>query len=186
VIRERSITSGDSVTSKPLRTGISAAVGLLCALVVAACSDLPTGPGLESGGGDSVSLTDARLFACPTPDFGAVTQRVGPEGARIEIGPHVLIIPPGAISDAVDITASAPASAHVRVSLQPHGLQFQYDATLLLSYKHCKPRPQRQPKIAYVDEVGSSILDLLPSKHDRFNKAVAGSLGHFSGYAIAD
>lgn len=171
--------------STRVRTQISAALGLLCALLVACSGDMPSGPRTETGDGQAVSTANAQLFACETADFGSVTQRVGPEGGRIEIGPHVLIIPSGAVSNPVDITASAPASLHVGVSLAPHGLEFQDDATLILSYKHCKSLP-RQPKVAYVDDAQSSILDVLPSKHDKLRKAVTASLGHFSGYAIAE
>jgi hypothetical protein len=188
------------MTSRRSPTRFSAALALLVALLAAACRlDLPSAPeGPDSiaqpvpasDGADDSKLgglySSPRLFACETPDFGSVTQQVGPTGGRIEIGPHALIIPRGALRRSVEITASAPAGPHVRVTLRPHGLKFRSRVTLVLSYRHCTSVGPRRPKIAHVDELQDSILDLLPSKHSSFKKSVSTSLSHFSGYAIAD
>jgi hypothetical protein len=199
------------MTSRRSRNRLSVAPAWLLAVVVAACSmDLPSGPEAPAAAADRLSGLEAdalferdsddddndsrlgrpssniQLFPCATPGFGTVTQRVGPAGGLIRIGPHALIIPRGALRRSVDITASAPASPHVRVTLEPHGLRFRERATLVLSYKHCGSLGPRRPKIVYIDEAQSSILEVLPSKHSTFKKAVSTSLRHFSGYAIAD
>jgi hypothetical protein len=188
------------MTSRNARTCFSSALALLIAIVVAACSiDAPTAPqghiapaapAAADDQADNASVggnhSNVRLFACATPDFGSVTKRVGPAGGLIRIGPHILIIPRGALRESVDITASAPASAHVRVRFSPHGLKLHAPAILVLSYKHCKSLAPRRPKIAHVDDLQDSILELLPSKHIRVRDAVATSLRCFSGYAIAD
>jgi hypothetical protein len=197
--------------SRRLRTRFSTALALLAAIVVAACGiDVPSAPQSPAAGAPSLSagesevlfgrrsddddsddsrsgnLSNVRLFPCATPAFGSVTQRVGREGGRIEIGPHALIVPRGALRKSVEITASAPASPHVRVTFKPHGLRFRERATLVLSYKHCGSLGPRRPKIAYVDDLQASILEVLRSKHNTSKKSVSTSLRHFSGYAIAD
>jgi hypothetical protein len=188
------------MTSRNFRTRLSGALAVLLAIVVAACGvDMPSAPRAPTVPVELLSADDqgdlagigghssnVRLFACATPDLGSVTQRVGPKGGLVRVGPHILIIPRGALQDAIDITASAPAGPHVRVTFGPQGQEFRTRPILVLSYKHCTSHRPRRPKIAYVDDVQGSILELLPSKHIKSGKAVATSLRHFSGYAIAD
>jgi hypothetical protein len=171
---------------------VRALCALLLASLLAACGDMPTGPrgsvaaSAVGSLGASRSQQEVALFACETPDFGSVTRRIGPEGGLIGIGPHALLVPPGALATSVDITASAPASPHVRVTFSPHGLEFTRRAVLILSYKHCGPPAPRRPRIAYIDPAEASILELLPSWNNKYKRAVSTTLEHFSGYAIAD
>src|SRR3712207_2140673 len=54
-----------------------------------------------------------QLLACPTTESYAATKRVGPGGGVIVVGPHSLLIPPGALAADTTITATAPAGDHV-------------------------------------------------------------------------
>ena len=130
------------------------------------------------------TLSNLKLYDCATPDFGSVTQTVGPAGGVIRIGPHTLVIPAGALDRAVAITASAPAGQHVVVDFAPEGLSFRYPAALRLSYAHCAYRPLL-PRVVYINDL-LSILELLPSLDDSAGEAVTTRIRHFSGYAIAD
>jgi hypothetical protein len=142
--------------------------------------------GTISGVGETLTgtLSNLTLYKCSTPSFGSVTQNVGPAGGIIKIGPHSLVVPPGALDRTVAITASTSAGQHVKVDFQPEDLRFRYRAVLTLSYAHCDNRPLL-PKVAYVDDL-LSILELLPSLDDQANERVTTRLRHFSGYALAD
>jgi hypothetical protein len=180
----------------------AALIGAL-ALTLAACStDVgPSAPGapdvtaaqpandlLGVGGtlsGVTGTVSNLLLYRCPTDGFGSVTELVGPAGGTIKVGPHSLIIPAGALSGNVAITATAPAGQYVRVDFQPQGLRFRTAATLRLSYAHCEGLPPLLPKVAYVNDL-LSILEVLPSLNDLANERVTAKVRHFSGYAIAD
>jgi hypothetical protein len=142
--------------------------------------------GTISGLGETLTgtLSNLTLYKCSTPSFGSVTQNVGPAGGLIEIGPHSLYVPPGALDHTVAITAATSAGQHVKVDFQPAGLRFKYRAVLTLSYAHCDQRPLL-PKVVYVDNL-LSILERLLSVNDVYSGSVTARLRHFSGYAIAD
>jgi hypothetical protein len=129
-------------------------------------------------------LLDLVLFRCETPAYGSVTQRVGRYGGTIQVGPHSLYIPSGALPGSVEITATTTAGSQVKVDFQPHGLRFEKPAVLTLSYAHCSSEPSR-PTVVYVSD-SLTILEKLPSVNDRFRSRVVGRIDHFSGYAFAD
>lgn len=124
------------------------------------------------------------LFSCPSPSYGSVTKTIGREGGVIAVGPHSLVIPPGALSRGVRITATAPKSNGVRVDFEPHGLRFERSTVLTLSFKHCLLAPL-SPQIVYVDGK-LRILEVIPSIGTLLTKQVVGKVDHFSGYMVAD
>lgn len=171
-----------------------AVLAALGALTIAACmSDLPPTASkpvqraAQHANGDLLgsSVPLLSLYGCSTTGFGSVTQNIGPLGGTIAVGPHTLVVPPGALSSTVAITATAPAGDHVEVDFKPTGLRFSQAATLTLSYRYCNVLPQPLLKIVYVDDY-STILELLPSLGDLLNETVTASIGHFSGYALAE
>lgn len=170
-------------------------VALLAA--AAACSDMPTAPsatpatapssadpsllgGLFGGIG---GVADELLF-CPQSQTYSATQTVGSSGGTIVVGPHSLSIPYGALSEPVTITATAPAGDHVRVEFQPHGLTFDYNATLRLSYQDCGLLTVLTARIVYLDDA-LNILEQIPSTNDIWRQRVSGRIRHFSSYALA-
>jgi hypothetical protein len=132
-------------------------------------------------------ISNLSLYRCDSPDFGSVTKSIGPAGGIIQVGPHSLSVPAGALAAPVAITATARPGKYVKVDLEPHGLRFASRVTLRLSYAHCADRP-RFPKVVYVDVLDDllSILEIVPSLNDYYNDRVTARLRHFSGYAIAD
>jgi hypothetical protein len=132
-------------------------------------------------------LSNLSLYRCDSPDLGSVSKTIGPAGGVVQIGPHSLTVPAGALYKPVTITATARSGKYVKIDFEPHGLRFKTRATLRLSYSHCGSRPLL-PKVVYVDGVGDllSVLELVPALNDRSNDRVTAWLRHFSGYAIAD
>jgi hypothetical protein len=125
------------------------------------------------------------LLTCAPLPTASVTQTVGPLGGVINVGPHTLSIPPGALLSDVSITAVAPSDSVNRVVFEPAGLEFEEPASLTMAYGNCKqaivPFPKR---IAYTDDL-LVILEYIQSVDDQQTQRVTGRLDHFSSYAAA-
>ena len=137
--------------------------------------------GLVGGVG---SLVSALLLPCTTQPYTKVTQTVGPTGGTIQFGKHKLVIPQGALSKVVTITAEAMPEPGNAVRFSPEGLKFGVPAQLHLSYANCKDDPLRPKLVVYTDDL-LRILERLVSKDDAVAKVVRADLHHFSRYAIA-
>jgi hypothetical protein len=121
---------------------------------------------------------------CEPLAYDAETRIIGPQGGEIHIGPHKLTIPRGALSVPTVITGEMPVDTLVSVQLSPHGLTFNRDVTLELSYKHCFLPKEYFYRLAYIDD-WNNILEL-PFSHDKKGlDEVKGYIEHFSRYAIA-
>ena len=124
------------------------------------------------------------LYCYPLP-AATNSATIGPEGGFLQVGPHTLIVPPGALASAVTITATAPSDTVNRVNFQPEGLTFQQPAAVVMSYTNCDLLGYTLPKkIAYTTDL-LVILDYLPSLDDSDSQTVRGWIRHFSDYAIA-
>jgi hypothetical protein len=162
------------------------ATALVAFLVAASCRpDSPTGaaPGPqylhETLGGAT------GLLKCSPLPYASESQLIGPSGGRLEIGPHSLRIPPGALSAPTLITGEAPSDSVNSVRLFPEGLQFARPVVLTMSYANCNLLTRTLPKrIAYTTEA-LLILEYLPSLDDFDDQQVIGRLKHFSRYAVA-
>jgi hypothetical protein len=165
-----------------------ACLGLLAgmALASASCGDhmaAPTGPPRAALVGWLIQ--NSGLLGCAPLPYDSVTQTVGPAGGTIDVGPHVLSIPAGALGDTVTITAVAPSDTVRRVQFRPEGLTFATAASLRLSYAGCNLLGSVLPKqIAYTDDA-LNILEYLLSVDDLPTQTVTGKLHHFSSYAVA-
>lgn len=166
------------------------------ALVVASCGDAaptaPSAPQATLAPTDSALILgriyrglEGTLLSCSALPAASNSKTIGPAGGVLNVGPHRLIVPAGALDSAVTITATAPSSSTRRVEFAPHGLQFERAATLQMSYEGCGLLALVLPKrIAYVD--GSlNILEFLLSIDNLWTQTVSGRLDHFSEYAIA-
>ena len=141
----------------------------------------------ENENGDS-------LVSCRRLRYDSVTRTIGPAGGFIEVRHNWLVVPPGALSAPVTITAVAPSDTVAMVRFQPEGLRFQTTAMLVLTYDNCRVPKTVTPRIALVTDALDVIGFLTPatvSVHDhRFMKGrkgrhVIGELQHFSNYAVA-
>jgi hypothetical protein len=152
-------------------------------LVALSCGE-PTPVGVESP--DLLAFPQAAgLLQCTPLPADSVTQTIGPEGGTLQVGPHTLSVPPGALADTVSITAVAPSDTVNRVQFQPAGLTFSQPAALTMSYANCKPLALGFPKqIAYTTDA-LDILEYISSLDDGSARAVTGQVEHFSEYAVA-
>jgi hypothetical protein len=180
-----------------LRRTLSATAAAIAALTIYGCSlaDSPTSPqtlppaeGSESLLGsltNTVSnLLTVLLVSCdqlPTATSSAV---IGPQGGRINVGPHSLTIPKGALKSNVRITARIPRENVASVQLTPEGLKFAKPATLSMSYAHCRKLLPLPTRIVYTTD-DLKILQLLESLDISREKRVTSPLDHFSKYAVA-
>jgi hypothetical protein len=125
------------------------------------------------------------LLRCrPLPEATA-TETIGPGGGAIEVGPHVLWVPPGALDEPVTITAHAPSDDVNSIEFTPKGLEFERSAWLTMSYANCNLLGRLLPKrIAYTDNL-LNILYYLLSIDNIFTKRVTGRVDHFSKYAVS-
>ncbi|MDQ2766451.1 MAG: hypothetical protein M3Y30_04775 [Gemmatimonadota bacterium] len=123
------------------------------------------------------------LLPCSVPTEQWNTASIGPKGGRLNVGPHQLVIPAGALHSQTQITAHAVRGNHVRVEFSPSGLQFATPATLTLSYGACAPRNKPVQVVYLLDD--QHVTETEPSKDHRLIKSVEASIRHFSSYAVA-
>jgi hypothetical protein len=141
----------------------------------------------DTPSGDLLSLLPRGLLPCSPLPYDSVTLTVGPEGGTLDVGPHTLTVPPGALSELVSITAVAPSGTVNSVRLQPEGLAFDGHASLTMSYANCGllftlPIPKR---VAYTTDDLLTILEYLKSVDIPSSKTVTGRVDHFSTYGVA-
>ena len=128
-----------------------------------------------------LSVTD--LLVCSAQPYAVTKKTIGPEGGKIDVGSHSLVIPSGALSKQTTITAEQLTGQTNSVRFSPEGLRFEKPAALTMSYKNCLVvlLPKR---IVYTNE-NLKVLEVLRSL-DLFNKrTVAAPIDHFSRYAVA-
>ena len=141
----------------------------------------------ENENGDS-------LVSCRRLRYDSVTRTIGPAGGFIEVRHNWLVVPRGALSAPVTITAVAPSDTVAIVRFQPEGLHFARSTMLVLAYDNCRIPQRVTPRIALVTDAFQVVEFLTPVNvplHDnRFKKPhatrqVIGELQHFSNYAVA-
>jgi hypothetical protein len=120
---------------------------------------------------------------CDPKAYDATVKIVGPEGAELKFGDHVLRIPAGALSSYTVITAEAPTTLAVEARFSPHGTTFAKPPILSLSYKHCNVPTDEREGVAYVN--GEDTILETPVSSDRgVESAVDAMIWHFSRYVV--
>lgn len=137
------------------------------------------GPSARGSSGE-----DAHLLVCDAHASATASAMVGPHGATITVGNDRLVIPGGALSDSVLITATIPADTLASVQFAPHGLQFAKGATLLLGTAGCAVGGQTPGHVVYLDGAGD-VLETLDAMFNAQAGTVVTHIEHFSSYAIA-
>jgi hypothetical protein len=136
-----------------------------------------------TGATTSELLEVSTLLTCSEqPDLKA-SKAIGPQGGTITVGNHKLVVPRGALSRTVTITAEQVRGSTNSVRFAPEGLQFAKSAEVTLSYGNCVPLTAKK-RVVYTDEL-LKVLELLPSKDANGSKTVTGKIDHFSRYAVA-
>jgi hypothetical protein len=171
-------------------TRLSLSVLLGGAVLVALSCAEPTAPAPRSsllGGDDTLGELKqiTGLLQCEPLPYDSVTQTIGPLGGVIQVGPHSLTIPAGALDSDVTITAVTPPDTVNRIQFQPEGLVFNGFTDLRMSYANCNLLGSILPKRVVYTTPDLLILDYLPSLDDGLTQTVRGKLLHFSDYAIA-
>ena len=141
------------------------------------------------------------LLAC-SQGYDSVTKVIGPRGDSLRVGSHILWIDSLSLTEAVTITAVAPAGSVRWVRFQPEGLVFQpgfyatanglsAGAALYTNYKNCGVALSETLRIAQVtDSMGilgylQTYVQTRKNPWSQANQYVAGLLPHFSNYAVA-
>ncbi len=137
--------------------------------------------GGESEGNDE---GQSHLLVCGAHDAVSTSAWVGASGASIRVGNDRLIIPGGALSDSVLITATIPADTLADIHFEPHGLHFSKDVVLVLSTGGCRLGTQTPRHVDYLDNEGN-VLEMLEGTFNGGSHTVTTKIHHFSSYAIA-
>jgi hypothetical protein len=125
------------------------------------------------------------LLSCTPLPPDADTVTIGWAGGEVQVGPHVLDVPRGAVTAPVTITAEILPGEVNAVRFTPQGLTFARPARLTMSYANCSLLGRLVPKrIAYVDD-DLTILEYLLSLDLLRLRRVTARLDHFSSYALA-
>jgi hypothetical protein len=136
-------------------------------------------------GGVGNLLKHVGLLSCSSLPPAFASKTIGYEGGTINVGPHSFVVPRGALSRPVTITATIEPEQVNHILFKPDGLHFQKSASLTMSYANCNILSSLLPKhIAHVDE-NLNILGLLLSVDNLLSKKVTGQVDHFSDYAVA-
>jgi len=124
------------------------------------------------------------LLTCRPLPAAVDSALIGPAGGTLVLGPHRLVVPPGALREPVEIRGVAPSDTVNSVEFSPEGLRFARPAALTMSYANCGLVTWLLPRIAYTTD-GLQLLYYIPSLADLFRHDVTGQVWHFSRYAIA-
>jgi hypothetical protein len=131
--------------------------------------------------GTILDVTD--LLVCKAQPYAVARKTIGPEGGRIDVGSHTLVIPRGALDKKTRITAEQMTGRTNSLRFSPEGLRFEKPAALTMSYRNCLV--VLLPKhIVYTDE-NLTILEVLRSLDLFRKKTVSAPIDHFSRYAVA-
>ncbi|HEX4629232.1 MAG TPA: hypothetical protein VH137_10625 [Gemmatimonadales bacterium] len=174
-----------TVLGRTVLLGAAALLALSCGdqgtLGVAPRAPLPAGRRADLLGLD----LGVPLLTCSPLPSASVTQTIGPDGGTLQVGPHTLSIPPGALLMPVSITATAPSDTVNRIVFQPQGLTFLQPASLTMSYANCGVLGVGPPEQIVYTTDALEILESLPSVDDLTAQTATAPLQHFSDYAIA-
>ena len=141
---------------------------------------------LDNGGLLGTGLLKG-LMTCSPMAYDSTAKVIGPAGGSIDAGPHVLVIPRGALSQNVTIRMAAPRDTVNSVRFYPEGLQFNSSrpAVLTMSYANCSLLSVLAPKKIVYTSDRLRILNVLQSLDNLLRRTVTAPVEHFSRYAVA-
>jgi hypothetical protein len=158
---------------------------ILGVVIAAGCSNWPSEPEPQGPQLQASLVSSLGIASCPDPAKDKVSQNVGPAGGTVQVGPHVLVIPAGALSKDVTITATTGGKNGNAIEFGPDGLRFNSYVRLTMDLSNCTGWGLlKLPLIVYTSDL-LSILEVEPSVLDAKRKTVTGFLTHFSQYAVA-
>lgn len=131
------------------------------------------------------------LLVCPTSVSRVASKVIGPKGGTVSVAGHRVTLSPGAVRRPTLITVIAPASRYLEVDLRADGQEhynFAAPVEVTVSYDRCARRDVdlRSLSAWYIDARSKAMLENMPSRHLREQRAVTFTTTHFSNFAIAD
>lgn len=138
-------------------------------------------PGQRHGFNDGSS--QAALTWCENHNAATASADIGPSGGIIAVGNARLILPAGALSKTVHVTATQPGGHNAMVSFQPSGLQFKKPAGLQFDVTGCDVG-NYTPDVVYLNDEGV-IVERITAVYSNYWHQVAAPINHFSSYALA-
>lgn len=141
---------------------------------------------LQPGNGSGKAAAPPRIYTACTP-LGPQSEKekIGSEGGTLEIGPHALVVPAGALTQRVEIMAWIVSDSVNSIKFEPSGLQFLKPVYLFLSYANCAKSPIDPVQVLYTSDDLTVVQEQLPSFDDLPGRTVVGLITHFSRYAVA-
>jgi hypothetical protein len=134
-------------------------------------------PGSAGHAGSTAAQSQALQCSVPAPLTGSA--RIGPSGGVLDVGPHRLIIPAGALTHDVDVRGEVPAGNTMQIQFYPEGLQFKKPAGLILDASSCNGVPD----VLYMNEQGGSN-EIIEAIFSEWWHAIAAPIDHFSLYVL--
>ena len=131
-------------------------------------------------GAPYIMTTTGGMQGCTPRDAQYGTATIGPAGGELDVGTDRLIIPPGALTETVQVSGSSPAGTTPTIFFQPHGLRFRKSAGLILDASNCTD----VPSVVYLSELGVDSPPIVAT-YSTWWHTVAAPIDHFSGYAVA-
>ncbi len=117
---------------------------------------------------------------------GVSTAVIGPGGGVLTHAAHSLVVPPGALSQPVQLTFSMPVSDTLMFDLGPDGITFNAPVTLVLSYDHAFTSGVNEDSLKVVVwDPGTQNWSKIPTTVDTELNLASGVTDHFSRYAIS-
>jgi len=152
----------------------------LGALAVACAGD-----GAKPTGIAANLLQQNSLLQCSSLPSSSAKQAIGPAGGQMQIGPHVFVVPAGALATWVTIQAKTAGGTGNAVAFKPAGLIFLKPAYVTLSYANCNASGSTASKqVAYTTD-SLTIVSYVTSWAAASTRQVTGRVDHFSNYAVA-
>jgi len=170
------------------------ALSVLLAAALAACDDTHSSPGATA---PSASLSrgpqpsEARqspngsaygLVACRRSGQQQGTAVIGPDGGTLRVGNSSVVVPAGALSERVRITARV-LDTLAAIELEPHGLSFALPVELTIDTRQCAVREDQRPVLLYLDDDGD-VLETIDGQLDDDAENFFARIVHFSVYAV--
>lgn len=138
----------------------------------------------SSGG---IGPREYTLLECGSGSGASASGAIGAEGGTVTVGGHSLTLPANAVSSRVTFRIVERQDKYVGVEVEPHGTQFNRDATLALSYARCQSEAGRFStlQIVEVKPGGTNVIKELGGDWNRGDMTVLVKLEHLSGYLIS-
>lgn len=135
-------------------------------------------PGSKGNGTDQ-NAARGNALACNVPSPLQGSAWIGPDGGVLDIGPHRLIVPPGALTKQTLLSGTIPTGNSIEIDFQPSGLQFRKPAGLIFDVSSCGP----VPNAIFIDEVGGED-EHIQAIYSNWWHTIAAPIEHFSVYAL--